>query len=411
MMLFLKNKSLRVILALSLLGGTALYAQPAAFHESGGMIVLSEDLVLEPHVQADGKVNGLDLYVRKKDGVQSVMLTETTKDPLGKYDNYAYRAPEYNPVNGDEIRYLNGAPLKSEYGKYSLISSTVARHRTLGDSFRIYIPPVIEYGYPWTRNGSVRIGKGTFINIRTFEKKYCDYTGAFRDNPFMFDLAEADPPPPSPPLVLTDDYNSVAAQAFEDIARDGNGFLTYSKGPKSISDDLLRAMDAVNPKDKVDVVFAIDTTGSMKDDLDTIRNEWLPKFTEQLEKFGDVRMGLLLYRDYTDNYSFKGLPVKFFDFTRYVSQLGRCLDTVTIRGNEGGDVPEAVYEALFASLMYYDWRPDAQKKIILIGDAEPHPAPRGPKKITRDYVTALASEKGVVLDCIIVPDDKSERYR
>lgn len=79
-------------------------------------------------------------------------------------------------------------------------------------------------------------------------------------------------------------------------------------------------------------------------------------------KFGDLRLGLLFYRDYNDSYSFKGLPVKYFDFTRYPQQFEKCLATAVIRGNEGGDVPEAVYEALYAALKYYDWRKDASKK-------------------------------------------------
>jgi hypothetical protein len=45
---------------------------------------------------------GYHLFIRAKPGLGSVLLTETTKDPLGKADNYAYRAEEWNPVNGDE---------------------------------------------------------------------------------------------------------------------------------------------------------------------------------------------------------------------------------------------------------------------------------------------------------------------
>ena len=57
---------------------------------------------------------GSNLFIRKKPGLESVMLTETTKDPLGKEDNYAYRAREWNPVNGDEKRILDGDFLDSK---------------------------------------------------------------------------------------------------------------------------------------------------------------------------------------------------------------------------------------------------------------------------------------------------------
>ena len=61
---------------------------------------------------------------------------------------------------------------------------------------------------------------------------------------------------------------------------------------------------------------------------------------------------------------------------------------------------------MYASLEFYDWRKDAEKKIVLLGDAEPHPDPRGIKKINLEKVSKLAKEKNVTLDCIIVPDEK-----
>ena len=136
----------------------------------------------------DKEKGGYHLYVKKQPNVNSILLTETTKDPEGKSDSYAYRAKEYNPINGDEIRYLDGKQLVSEGAKYSLVDSTVEKTDFLGDAFHIYIPQTVVYGYEWSRNGEVELGKGTFINIRSFEKPYADYSGDYMDSPFMFDL-------------------------------------------------------------------------------------------------------------------------------------------------------------------------------------------------------------------------------
>lgn len=103
--------------------------------------------------------DGFNLYIRKKSGVQSVLLVETTKDPLGKETNYAYRAEKYNSLNGDEVRLLNGKKLDSDSSRYSLISSTVVHTDRLGDCFLVYIPRKMVYGYPWSRNGTVEIAK------------------------------------------------------------------------------------------------------------------------------------------------------------------------------------------------------------------------------------------------------------
>ena len=78
--------------------------------------------------------------------------------------------------------------MDSEYAKFSLIDSTPEDDFQFGKAFHIYIPQELCFGYPWTRNGKVLVEKGTFINIRSFEKPYADYTGEFADNPFMFDF-------------------------------------------------------------------------------------------------------------------------------------------------------------------------------------------------------------------------------
>ena len=359
---------------------------------------------------------GYHLYIRKKIGIGSVMLVETTKDPEGKEDNYAYRALEYNEVNGDEIRTLNGKVLDSKYSKFSLIDSTVEKDSVFGEAFHIYIPSEIAFGYPWTRNGTVRIGKGTFINIRTFEKKYGDYTGSYADNAFMFDLgepviSEKNGEKDKATVVLTDDYNPVAVESFKKIAAFGGGEMVYSKGPDSLSEDIIASVDRIRNKDKADLVFAVDTTGSMKDDIQKLRDTWIPMMIEKAKEFKSLRLGLLLYRDYGDTYRWMNLPVQKFDFTDDIMAFKKNLSGFTIRGTEGGDIPEAVYEALFASMEYYNWRADAERKIILIGDAEPHPLPRGSRKYTKDFVAELSEKKGILIDAVIVPDDKSERGR
>ncbi|MFA6855653.1 MAG: vWA domain-containing protein [Treponema sp.] len=381
------------------------------------LLIRSSDVRIEQSDSSGfGTKTGFDLYVRKKSGIESVLLTETTKDPDGKADNYAYRATEWNKVNGDEKRFLNGKLLDSAGAKFSLVDSTAEDDPVFGKSFHIYIPSEIVYGYSWSRNGTVTIGRGTFINIRAFAEKYADYRGAFSDNPFMFDLGRKPEPVPVAPEVpdikevpvLTDDYNPDASEKFHEIS----DFMIYSKGPDTLVDDIMTSINKIDPKTKADVVFAIDTTGSMKDDIAKLRKEWVPRLVADLKSFGSIRLGLLLYRDYGESgYNYKNIPVKFYDFTRNIDEFKKNLNGFTIIGTEGGDIPEAVYEGLYGALSFYDWDADAVRKIILIGDAGPHPTPRGTKKYTKALVQQLAAGKGITIDAIILPDDKSRRGR
>lgn len=385
----------------------------------------------------EDKENGsYHLYVKKNPKVNSILLTETTKDPLGKNDSYAYRAKEYNPINGDEIRYLDGKKLESEGAKYSLLDSTVEKTDFFGDAFHIFIPKTVVYGYEWSRHGEVELGKGTFINIRSFEKPYADYSGDYMDNPFMFDLKvfkktvktvrkevkkvekKETPQPVLEPevldepeifeepevqaeIILTDNYNPVASEKFSEISKE----MIYSKGPETLIEDIGKILKTFVNAEKLDIVFAIDATGSMKDDIEKLREDLIPEIKRIFSKEKDVRIAVLFYRDYGDTFKYMDLPVKCFDFTRSFKTFKEQLYSIKILGREGGDIPEAVYEAMFAASEFYKWRKDAQKEIILIGDAEPHPVPRGTGKYSKGYVMALADSKNIKIHSILLPQD------
>ncbi len=372
----------------------------------------------------DSANGGYHLYVKKTENVNSILLTETTKDPEGKSDSYAYRAKEYNKINGDEIRFLDGKKLESEGAKYSLVDSTPERTKVFGEeveAFHIYIPETLVYGYEWSRHGEITIGKGTFINIRSFEKPYADYTGDYMDSPFMFDLKvqkrivkkpvpkpapEPEPEPEPEPIeepetVLTDDYNPVASERFKEMSDD----IIYSKGPETIIDDIRGLLEDINDKDNLDLVFAIDATGSMKNDIDKLKTDMQPLLQELFGETPGTRVGLLFYRDYGDTFKYMDLPVKVFPFTSNYTSFSKNLNSIRIYGKEGGDIPEAVYEAMYASCEFYSWRTTAQKKIILIGDAEPHPTPRGSKKYSKDYVMGIAESRKIKIHSILLPKD------
>ncbi len=342
------------------------------------------------------KNGGFHLYVKKLPNINSILLTETTKDPAGKQDSYAYRATAYNKINGDEIRYLDGKKLDSNFSRYSLVDSTVENTSFFGEAFHIYIPETIVYGYEWSRRGEVKIGKGTFINIRTFEKPYADYSGDYMDSPFMFDLVlkkkEAE-------TVLTDDYNPLASEKFQEISED----FIYSKGPETIIQDIKKLLE--DAEKDLDLVFAIDATGSMKNDIDKLKTDLQPALEEIFGSEPNARIGLLFYRDYGDTFKYMDLPVKCFPFTSNYNYFNKNLNSIKILGKEGGDIPEAVYEAMYAACEFYTWRVGTQKKIILIGDAEPHPTPRGTKKYSKDYVMELAESRGITIHSILLPRD------
>ena len=179
------KKSIKIsfIFCLNLLFFSLIFAQEV------NLFVKSSDIVIVDEKDSSQNVIGYHLHIKKSKNVESVMLTETTKDPLGKEPNYAYRAKEFNEINGNEKRILDGEILNSPQAKYFLIDSTVEKNQYFNQCFHIFIPTEIVFGYSWSRNGTVKIGKGTFLNIRSFEKKYCqDFDSQLRkkDNYFHY---------------------------------------------------------------------------------------------------------------------------------------------------------------------------------------------------------------------------------
>ncbi|MDR1839792.1 MAG: VWA domain-containing protein [Treponema sp.] len=352
------------------------------FLSAQDLSINSEDLLLE--LRPDG---GFHLFIRKKPDISSVLLTESTRDPSMQTDNYAYRAGEWNSINGDEIRLLGGVPIPREDRIYSLISSTVVNHPSLGAAFHIYIPYILYYGYEGGRHGEVYLTDGTYLNIRTFVLPYADYRDAFRDNPFMLEIRQR--PAFDPPEGM---YMRETLDAFAEIARSGSGDLIYSRGPDDVI-DLIRSVLERERGKTLDIVLCLDTTNSMKKYIDPMREKLIPMLDVLLRSFPSFRIGMLLFKDYKDEYITKVVP-----FTSDFFRFQRDLNAINVRG--GGDLPEAVYEALYEGAISFSW--EAESRImLLIGDGPPHPTPRG--KIVKEMVDNVINERNIKVHAMLLP--------
>ncbi len=376
---------------------------------------------------------GYHLFIRVKPGMGSVLLTETTKDPSGKQDNYAYRAESWNPVNGDEKRLLDGSFIPQDKQLFSLVDSTPETDTQFGKAFHIFIPWVVAWGYSWSRNGRTFLADGTFLNIRAFSKPYADYTGSFFENPYKISVTQkpferpaiktpepakpllapvvapvvappvavappviAPPAPkPEPPKAPERDmslYMPDTVSSFGSLADVSKGSTEFSVGRDDIIPALARILDAI-PGPSLDLVICLDTTESMADDIDAVKASLPLMVREKTARFTSFRLGLVLYKDYFEDYVVQKTP-----FTHDAGVFNTAVNKVRVQG--GRDIPEAVYEALYEALSGYDWLASS-KVIVLIGDAPPHPIPRA--KIDRTMVEKKAAALGVSVSVIILP--------
>lgn len=129
----------------------------------------------------------------------------------------------------------------------------------------------------------------------------------------------------------------------------------------------LAAASAPSGRPKLDVLFLLDTTGSMGDEIDRLKTtiDSIARRVGGLDGSPDVRFGMTIYRDTGDAYL-----TRTFDLTADASAFRSALAKVSAAG--GGDTPEALDEALAAAIAEPSWHADAMKLIFLVADAGPH---------------------------------------
>jgi hypothetical protein len=145
---------------------------------------------------------------------------------------------------------------------------------------------------------------------------------------------------------------------------------------------------------QVDVVFALDTTGSMGGLIEGAKRKIWAIANQVLagQPKPEVRIGLIGYRDLGDEYVTRRYPL-----TENIDDVYSRLQSFRAEG--GGDTPEHVNRAIADALRKMQWRsgPNVLKLIFLVGDAPSHDGQEGL------YLSALAAEarrKGIVINTV-----------
>jgi len=167
--------------------------------------------------------------------------------------------------------------------------------------------------------------------------------------------------------------------------------IAYNTGSLSLT---IPAVSATLPvtaanSNTVDVMFVVDATGSMGDEINYLKTELfdvLNRAEDQLS--GTLRFASVFYRDFGDEY-----------VTRTKSFSGSKSDLAAFvkaqEANGGGDWEEAVEEALKEAIKQ-DWSNSAKARILfLVLDAAPHQDTQK-MQLLKEQVR-LAASKGIIL--------------
>ncbi len=139
---------------------------------------------------------------------------------------------------------------------------------------------------------------------------------------------------------------------------------------------------------RLDLVFLIDATGSMADEIKKLKSSLrsIADDAARLPSRPDLCFGLVAYRDTTDPF-----VLRSHDFTDDLGAFQKVLNQLQADG--GGDYPEAMSEALHETVHRLSWRGDgATRMVVLLADAPPQ---LGPDRPRYDAAMQVALGKGI----------------
>ncbi len=146
-------------------------------------------------------------------------------------------------------------------------------------------------------------------------------------------------------------------------------------------------------RSKVDIVFILDVTGSMDNNISEVR-EYIHHFLELLGKTSlDAALGLVEFSDQSV------ASPRISGLTTDPSVFRKWVDRVEL--SEGADLAESGYEAMISAIEKIRFRESAQKFFIFISDDLQHDLDYDGKSIyTLDKVVAKLNEEKVSVDVV-----------
>ncbi len=165
-----------------------------------------------------------------------------------------------------------------------------------------------------------------------------------------------------------------------------------SKAPVKKS---VKSAPIVDTRDTLEMVFVLDTTGSMGGLIEGAKQRIWGIINEVMQKPSRprVRVGLVAYRDVGDEYVTKVLPI-----TEDLDKAYTTLMSYTADG--GGDTPENVRKALSEGVKNAGWAPvrrGTAQIVFLVGDAPPQNYVQEPDVLA---TTLIAVKKNMIVNTI-----------
>ena len=273
------------------------------------------------------------------------------------------------------------------------------------EASKSFIPPS-QGGNPTEKKVEIKAGQltagewddldnWTFWSDLMNKKEYADFQnqwGFSLFNHYSVMVKNGDAPIVDAKVILKDNNNKIICQARtnnkgqadlftgsfqQEESKNLNITVETSKESKTLSDVKLDSNNALvikmesnqDTSNILDLMFVMDTTGSMSDELEYLKSELKYVIQKTRESNGsnlNIRLSCNYYRDNGDEY-----VTRPFEFTENIDDVINQISSQ--RANGGGDYEESVEVALDNAISKHSWSENARARLLfLVLDAPPH---------------------------------------
>ncbi len=170
----------------------------------------------------------------------------------------------------------------------------------------------------------------------------------------------------------------------------------YGRDVTSIMRDINKIeAKMVNDGGDIDIVIAIDCTGSMSGTISNVKAN-AQRIVEIIrERAATTWFGAIKFRDYGDDF----ITTVLMNPGENVSEFQSAVNTMQAGG--GGDWAEAYVEVVFQAAQDVTWRQSARSLLIILGDAPPHDPLYGTGTSSSGHTWAQAAQAANAAEVIV----------
>jgi hypothetical protein len=207
-----------------------------------------------------------------------------------------------------------------------------------------------------------------------------------------------------PPILDESAYDTATVNSFERLAASTREEMKLLASADLLEKNITSIL-CTNSADNADILFLVDNTGSMEDDIAEVK-KGMDEIIDALKEKKRVRLAIATYRDKqydsTNWFSFR-------EFETDYKAAKAFTDSMKLVPND--DLPESIYEAFIEASKHKFWQSRTKRIVLIIGDARGKEKADGGMYDLEDMIKKAGESRIKVNFFPLIVTPYSEKYR